>query len=86
MAALLSSTLLILYNYILFFIFLIDCPFSVRPKKKVFQNSEERRNYVQNYRRKIKTELCKTWLMTGSCAYGKTVTTYLKTCLIFYPL
>jgi butyrate response factor 1 len=42
----------------------------VKPKKKVFFNDEEKKKYVEDYKKKLKTELCKTFMMTGKCRYG----------------
>jgi butyrate response factor 1 len=42
----------------------------VCPKKKKFQTPEERKVFVEEYRRKFKTELCKNWELRGSCKFG----------------
>ena len=56
--------------------------FSVKPKKKVFGTREEKRRYVQEYKKKVKTELCKNWEMKGTCKYGEKVH-FLKKNIIF---
>jgi hypothetical protein len=35
--------------------------FSVKPKKKVFESAEEKKKFVNDYKKKIKTEMCKNW-------------------------
>ena len=47
--------------------------FSVKPKKKIFYNDEDKKKYVEDYKKKIKTELCKTFMMVGKCRYGSKV-------------
>eukprot|EP01017_Pseudomicrothorax_dubius_P029241 TRINITY_DN3534_c0_g2_i5.p1 TRINITY_DN3534_c0_g2~~TRINITY_DN3534_c0_g2_i5.p1 ORF type:complete len:198 (-),score=28.92 TRINITY_DN3534_c0_g2_i5:61-654(-) len=42
----------------------------VRPKRKTFQSKEERLLFVEDYKRKYKTELCKNWTIKGECRYG----------------
>jgi hypothetical protein len=44
--------------------------FSVCPKRKKFNNPEERRQFIEDYRRKFKTELCKNWELRGQCKFG----------------
>jgi hypothetical protein len=46
--------------------FVID----VCPKKKRFVNPEERRLFVEDYKRKYKTEMCKNYEMRGFCKFG----------------
>lgn len=40
-----------------------------KPKKK-FVNKHEKDRFVESYRIKKKTELCKNWELTGSCKFG----------------
>jgi len=42
----------------------------VKPKKKTFHTPEEKQRFVQDYSRKLKTEMCKNWDTTGSCKFG----------------
>jgi len=42
----------------------------VCPKRKKFTNPEERRQFVEEYRRKYKTEMCKNWELRGRCKFG----------------
>lgn len=38
---------------------------SVKPKKKDFKSPEEKMRFVEEYSRKLKTEMCKNWETTG---------------------
>jgi len=42
----------------------------VKPKKKNFATTEERRLFVEDYKRKYKTEMCKNWELKGKCKFG----------------
>jgi len=42
----------------------------VCPKRKRFSNPEERRQFVEEYKRKYKTEMCKNWELRGTCKFG----------------
>jgi len=42
----------------------------VCPKRKKFSNPEERRQFVEEYKRKYKTEMCKNWELRGTCKFG----------------
>jgi len=42
----------------------------VQPKRKRFTNPEERRQFVEEYKRKYKTEMCKNWELRGNCKFG----------------
>jgi len=42
----------------------------VCPKRKRFSNQEERRLFVEEYKRKYKTELCKNFELRGTCKFG----------------
>jgi hypothetical protein len=42
----------------------------VCPKRKRFSNPEERRLFVEDYKRKYKTEMCKNWELRGTCKFG----------------
>jgi len=42
----------------------------VCPKRKKFNTVEERRLFVEEYKRKYKTELCKNWELKGICKFG----------------
>lgn len=51
----------------------IDSPLfeiDVCPKRKKFSNQEERRQFVEEYKRKYKTELCKNFELRGTCKFG----------------
>jgi len=42
----------------------------VCPKRKRFNNPDERRTFVEDYKRKFKTEMCKNWELRGHCKFG----------------
>jgi len=42
----------------------------VCPRRKKFNTVEERRLFVEEYKRKHKTELCKNWELRGHCKFG----------------
>jgi len=42
----------------------------VCPKRKKFNTVEERRLFVEDYKRKYKTELCKNWELKKVCKFG----------------
>jgi hypothetical protein len=42
----------------------------VRPKRRRFSNIQERIIFVEEYKRKYKTELCKNWELRGTCKFG----------------
>jgi hypothetical protein len=42
----------------------------VCPKRKKFSTVEERRLFVEDYKRKYKTELCKNWELRKTCKFG----------------
>jgi len=42
----------------------------VKPKRKKFASTEERKQFVEDYKRKHKTELCKNWELRGNCKFG----------------
>jgi len=46
--------------------FVID----VCPRKKKFNTVEERKVFVEEYKRKYKTEMCKNWELRGNCKFG----------------
>jgi len=51
----------------------VDSPtfeIDVKPKKKNFATTEERRLFVEDYKRKYKTEMCKNWELKGTCKFG----------------
>jgi len=51
----------------------VDSPtfeIDVKPKKKNFATTEERRLFVEDYKRKYKTEMCKNWELKGKCKFG----------------
>jgi len=43
----------------------------VKPKKREFKTVEERQRFVENYKMKIKTELCKNFELRGWCKFGE---------------
>jgi len=42
----------------------------VRPKRRKFNNIQERIMFVEEYKRKYKTEMCKNWELRGTCRFG----------------
>jgi len=46
---------------------------SVKPKPKAFCTTEEKKKFVDEYTKKKKTELCKTFTLTGTCKFGNSV-------------
>lgn len=60
-------------EYTGFFECKIKCFYSVKPKKKKFVTLDEKKKFIQDYKKKIKTELCKTFMLKGSCRYGNKV-------------
>ncbi|CAK73085.1 unnamed protein product (macronuclear) [Paramecium tetraurelia] len=42
----------------------------VQPKRKYFETIEEKRQYIEEYTKKKKTELCKNFELTGFCKFG----------------
>ncbi|CAK70745.1 unnamed protein product (macronuclear) [Paramecium tetraurelia] len=42
----------------------------VKPQKKHFETIQEKQQYIEEYTKKKKTELCKNFVMTGRCKYG----------------
>ncbi|CAD8161994.1 unnamed protein product [Paramecium pentaurelia] len=42
----------------------------VQPKKKYFETIEEKIQYIEEYTKKKKTELCKNFQLTGQCKFG----------------
>lgn len=46
------------------------CEIDVKPKKKVFTTVEERQQFIDTYKKKIKTELCKNFELRGWCKFG----------------
>ncbi|CAD8173201.1 unnamed protein product [Paramecium octaurelia] len=42
----------------------------VQPKKKYFETIEEKKQYIEEYTKKKKTELCKNFQLTGQCKFG----------------
>lgn len=46
--------------------FIID----FKPKRKVFTNAQERKEFVNQYKMKLKTELCKNFELRGFCKFG----------------
>lgn len=53
-----------------------DCPdqsnfeIDVCPKRKRFNNIEEKKMFIEEYKRKYKTELCKNFELRGTCKFG----------------
>eukprot|EP01017_Pseudomicrothorax_dubius_P015768 TRINITY_DN1802_c0_g1_i5.p1 TRINITY_DN1802_c0_g1~~TRINITY_DN1802_c0_g1_i5.p1 ORF type:complete len:175 (-),score=33.79 TRINITY_DN1802_c0_g1_i5:375-899(-) len=45
----------------------------VCPRRKKFTNAKEREAFVQDYKRKYKTEMCKNWEFKGTCKWGDKV-------------
>lgn len=44
--------------------------FDVKPKRKYFETPQEKRQYVEEYTKKKKTELCKNFTLKGECKFG----------------
>ncbi|KAL4495158.1 hypothetical protein ABPG72_007265 [Tetrahymena utriculariae] len=42
----------------------------VKPKRKVFCSPEEKKKFIDDYTKKLKTEMCKNWTATGTCKFG----------------
>ncbi|KAM3129836.1 hypothetical protein pb186bvf_018046 [Paramecium bursaria] len=42
----------------------------VQPKRKYFDTIQEKRQYIEEYTKKKKTELCKNYALVGFCRYG----------------
>lgn len=42
----------------------------VKPKRKTFNNEEDKKKFIEGFTQKKKTELCKNWELNGSCRYG----------------
>jgi hypothetical protein len=42
----------------------------VKPKRKIFSTTEERMTFIEDYKRKFKTEMCKNFQLKGTCRYG----------------
>jgi len=42
----------------------------VCPRRKKFNTVEERKQFVEDYKKKYKTELCKNWELRGTCKFG----------------
>ncbi|CAD8148031.1 unnamed protein product [Paramecium octaurelia] len=42
----------------------------VKPSKKHFITIQEKKQYIEEYTKKKKTELCKNFVLTGKCKYG----------------
>lgn len=42
----------------------------VRPKRRKFNTVQERNQFVEDYKRKYKTEMCKNWELRGACKFG----------------
>lgn len=45
----------------------------MKPKRKTFQNEEDKKKFIDGFTQKKKTELCKNWELNGSCKYGDNV-------------
>ena len=56
----------------------------MKTKKKVFTTREEKKQFVEDYKKKMKTELCKNWELKGSCKYGEKVNNLIKKFAFFY--
>lgn len=46
---------------------------SIKPKRKTFCSPEDKKKFVDDYTRKLKTEMCKNWVTTGTCKFGDKV-------------
>jgi len=42
----------------------------VRPKRRKFSTVQDRIQFVEEYKRKFKTEMCKNWELKGTCKFG----------------
>ena len=45
----------------------------MKPKKKNFQTVEEKKEYINEYSKKKKTELCKNFMTIGTCRFADKV-------------
>jgi hypothetical protein len=43
---------------------------SIKKPKKVFSSKEHLTQYIDGFRTKYKTEMCKNWELTGGCVFG----------------
>lgn len=41
----------------------------LKKQKKVFSNNEDLSKYIDSFRTKYKTEMCKNWELTGYCEF-----------------
>lgn len=64
--------LLILIKYLGLYSSMVNIR-SVKPKPKYFCSPEEKKRFVDDYTRKLKTEMCKNWTTTGQCKFGDKV-------------
>ncbi|CAD8053789.1 unnamed protein product [Paramecium primaurelia] len=42
----------------------------VKPTRKIFNSSLEKQQFIEEYTKKKKTELCKNFMLKGSCKFG----------------
>lgn len=42
---------------------------SIKKPRKTFANKEEQSRYIESFKTKYKTEICKNWELTGFCAF-----------------
>ncbi|CAD8050910.1 unnamed protein product [Paramecium sonneborni] len=42
----------------------------VKPKKRIFNSTFEKQQFIEEYTKKIKTELCKNFMLKGACQFG----------------
>ena len=45
----------------------------MKPKKIIFSTQEEKKKYIEEYTKKIKTEMCKNWITTNTCKFSDKV-------------
>ena len=44
--------------------------YSIKKPKRIFQSKEHLCQYIDGFRTKYKTEMCKNWELTGDCIFG----------------
>lgn len=47
----------------------VETDLSIKKPKKTFQSKEEQTRYIEGFRTKYKTEICKNWELAGFCPF-----------------
>eukprot|EP00347_Sterkiella_histriomuscorum_P005698 403355607 len=45
------------------------CDLSIKKPRRIFANKEDQTRYIESFKTKYKTEICKNWELTGFCAF-----------------